>query len=101
MMKSETGKEWEPCPDRAEIIARIVEMERRGETLAGAVDALAKGGQRITDADRILAVCGTDYAGFLDMGFRYEDLVKVVEAVYEAVGFTARRKASPRRTADA
>ena len=98
-MKSETGKEWEPCPDRAETIARILEMEKGGRTMAGAVDALAKGGQRITDANVVLAICGTDYAAFVDMGFRYEDLVHVVEAVYEAVGFTARRKASPRDTA--
>ncbi len=100
-MISDSGVEWDPCPDRAEVMRRLVELEKGGATLFGLVDAAVKGGQRVTDADALLALCGTTYAEFVGMGFRYEDLVHVIQAVYDAVGFTARRKASGSPTAGA
>lgn len=97
-MISSTGVEWEPVEDRAELVARVMEMEAQdGRSITQLVGDMGRG-SRISDADRLLKLCGSSYAEFLGKGFAFDDLVAVVEAVYSAVGFTARRKASPGAT---
>ena len=97
-MIAPSGEEWDPCPDRAALVAAVMEMEEQeGRSLVQLVGSMSRE-SRIGDADRLLRLCGSSYADFLDRGFGFDDLVQVVEEVYKAAGFTVRLKASPGRT---
>jgi len=97
-MRSKTDIEWEPVTDISELIGRVVEMESEGTTLSQLAAGLGKGA-RIAEADRLLRLCGSSYAEFLNRGFAYEDLGEVLKAVFDSLGFTARESPSPKRTA--
>lgn len=97
MMKSKNDIEWEPVSDVSDLIGRVVEMEAEGTTLAQLAAGLGKGA-RVTEADRLLRLCGSSYAEFLGRGFAFEDLGEVLKAVFDALGFTARPSASKERT---
>jgi hypothetical protein len=98
-MRSSTGKEWEPVGSPAETVQRLLDLEAQGQTLAGLVAGLQTA--PATSADQILrAMCGVTYADFVQMGFTFEDVVEVVTEIYRAVGFTARPRASRKRTAE-
>ncbi len=99
-MRSPKGVEWEPAPDPAELIGRVMEMEKDGTTLSQLVATMGRG-NRLSDADRLLRLCGSSYPEFVNRGFGFDDIVEVIECVYRAVGFTVRPRASPRSTAGA
>ena len=98
-MKSSTGSEWDPVPDVSALVGRVVEMEAEGTSLPQLAASLGKGG-RITEADRLLRLCGTTYADFLAMGFACDDIGEVAKAVFDTLGFTARPRASRKPTAE-
>lgn len=69
-------------------IERIIEMEQADPewSLVSLLSLLSSG--RISDADRVLALVGTSYAGFLAMGFGYLDVAKLVHGILSDSGFT-------------
>ncbi len=97
---SSTGVEWDPAPDPAELIGRVMEMEEQGTTLSQLVASMGRG-NRLSDADRFLRLCGSSYPEFVNRGFGFDDIVEVIECIYRAVGFTVRPRASPATTAGA